>query len=432
MSQRTALGAQVDGMLKAYARTLQKTMEQARTMDQVVDEPAVRILADTPDKAVVWAIALGLRDEVAAVLTRTLEDRRAGMSTAQSAFYPLWFGATAATSGFGDVDGMRARTVSDGGGLFSGSAVPDFNGMFSALDSIGTTPASKAAPDRAAGASVEGAAPAEAAPAAASELRARVRPMQRRDRRPGGGERRFDRPRDPDRRFPDRPPRTDRPPRDADRAPGSFGPPPRYGQQRPSYPPRPSEDAGMSIRLDPRRVGILKRLAAEEGVRPGELAVRWLEERLDAVRVGAPSSAPAAASNAALAELSSRLDELSRRVDRLAAAAAAPAAASAPSPPAPTAAASPRPGRPKPKRTRGAKTAGGARPPLHEEIRAVLSERGPQTASELASAIVERGRYQPPRSGKAIDAAMINGRVSNPTYRGRFTRSGGRIGLAEG
>jgi hypothetical protein len=142
MSQRTALGAQVDGMLKAYARTLQKTMEQARTMDQVVDEPAVRILADTPDKAVVWAIALGLRDEVAAVLTRTLEDRRAGMSTAQSAFYPLWFGATAATSGFGDVDGMRARTVSDGGGLFSGSAVPDFNGMFSALDSIGASSSS--------------------------------------------------------------------------------------------------------------------------------------------------------------------------------------------------------------------------------------------------------------------------------------------------
>ncbi|MDP9243513.1 MAG: DUF2207 domain-containing protein, partial [Chloroflexota bacterium] len=99
MSQRTALGAQVDGMLKAYARTLQKTMEQARTMDQVVDEPAVRILADTPDKAVVWAIALGLRDELAAVLTRTLEDRRAGASTANAAFYPYWLGSTAASSG---------------------------------------------------------------------------------------------------------------------------------------------------------------------------------------------------------------------------------------------------------------------------------------------------------------------------------------------
>ena len=146
MSQRTPLGAQVDGMLKAYARTLQKTMEQARSMDQVVDEPAVRILADTPDKAVVWGIALGLRDEVAAVLTRTLEDRRAGVSSAQSAFYPYWFGATGAGSGFGDggmASQMGAGTVSEGGGgLFSGSAVPDFNGMFAALDSIGTTPSS--------------------------------------------------------------------------------------------------------------------------------------------------------------------------------------------------------------------------------------------------------------------------------------------------
>jgi hypothetical protein len=182
----------------------------------------------------------------------------------------------------------------------------------------------------------------------------------------------------------------------------------------------------MSIRLDPRRVGILKRLAAEEGVRPGELAVRWLEERLDAVRVGEPSPGPAAASSSALAEISARLDELSRRVDGLAARPAAQLAASTP------AAASRAPRRRTAKRRRASGKTSASRVPLHAEIMAVLTERGPQTAAELASAIVERGRYQPPRSGKAIDAAMVNGRVSNPTYRGRFTRSGGRIGLAEG
>jgi hypothetical protein len=181
----------------------------------------------------------------------------------------------------------------------------------------------------------------------------------------------------------------------------------------------------MSIRLDPRRVGILKRLAAEEGVRPGELAVRWLEERLDSVRVGTPGPGPAAPPNAALAELIARMDELSLRVDRLAAAPAAP------SPAATATAPSPRPGARKARRTKRPKSAG-PRAPLHAEIIAVLGERGPQTAAELANAIVERGRYQPPRSGKPIDAAMVNGRVSNPTYRGRFTRSGGRIGLAEG
>ena len=182
----------------------------------------------------------------------------------------------------------------------------------------------------------------------------------------------------------------------------------------------------MSIRLDPRRVGILKRLAAEEGVRPVELAVRWLEERLDAVRVGEPSPGPAAASSSALAEIRARLDELSRRVDSLAARPAAPQASSTP------AASSRAPRRPAAKRRTASRKPAGPRAPLHAEIIAVLAERGPQTAGELASAIVERGHYQPPRSGKGIDAAMVNGRVSNPTYRGRFTRSGGRIGLAEG
>jgi hypothetical protein len=62
---------------------------------------------------------------------------------------------------------------------------------------------------------------------------------------------------------------------------------------------------------------------------------------------------------------------------------------------------------------------------------AVLSERGPLTAGELAAAIGERGRYTPPRSGKLLDAAMVSQRVSNPTYRSRFVRDAGRIGLAE-
>jgi hypothetical protein len=62
---------------------------------------------------------------------------------------------------------------------------------------------------------------------------------------------------------------------------------------------------------------------------------------------------------------------------------------------------------------------------------AVIGERGPLSAADLAQAIAERGRYLPPRSGKPLDAAMVSQRVSNPTYRSRFTRSEGRIGLAE-
>jgi hypothetical protein len=76
-------------------------------------------------------------------------------------------------------------------------------------------------------------------------------------------------------------------------------------------------------------------------------------------------------------------------------------------------------------------TPSGEKVALHDEMIAVLRERGPLTAAELAAAVLERGRYAPPRSTKPLDAAMVSQRVSNPTYRSRFTRAEGRIGLAE-
>jgi uncharacterized membrane protein YgcG len=137
MSQRTPQGAYVDSMLKAYRRTLSKTLDQARTMNEVVAEPTVRVLADTPDKAVVWGIALGLHKEVAEVLRRGLEGLRPG-ETATSAYYPLWLGSSPGSSSSG---GSLAGS-GDGAGLFSGSGTPDVGGMFSALGSIGSSPPS--------------------------------------------------------------------------------------------------------------------------------------------------------------------------------------------------------------------------------------------------------------------------------------------------
>ncbi len=120
MSQRTKEGAYVDAMLKAYRRTLQKTLEQARDMNQVVQDPQIRTLADTPDKAVVWGIALGLHQEVAQVLERSLADMREGVAGA-GGYYPTWLGSGDSSSlssggGFGSGGG--------GGGLFSGSGTP--------------------------------------------------------------------------------------------------------------------------------------------------------------------------------------------------------------------------------------------------------------------------------------------------------------------
>ena len=72
----------------------------------------------------------------------------------------------------------------------------------------------------------------------------------------------------------------------------------------------------MSIRLDPRRLAALKLLAAEAGVRPGEMVTQWVEERLDAARRGEAAAAPAT-DGKAIAALSARIDELARRLDAL-------------------------------------------------------------------------------------------------------------------
>ena len=135
MSQRTKNGAYVDAMLKAYRRTLQKTLEQARSMEQVVADPTVKILADTPDKAVVWGFALGLHAEVAEVLRRNLEDASADPSHGRHRLLPALAGQLAVHA---LSRGGRWRS----GSIFSGSGMPDIGGMFSAIGSIGSSPPS--------------------------------------------------------------------------------------------------------------------------------------------------------------------------------------------------------------------------------------------------------------------------------------------------
>ncbi len=194
----------------------------------------------------------------------------------------------------------------------------------------------------------------------------------------------------------------------------------------------------MSIRLDPRRLAALKLLASESGVRPGELVTTWLEERIDAARAG---EAPRVAPRGALAELEARLDAMARRLEALEAASGTKpagssadredAAASAAAKPAGAKQASKPAAR---KRTSAATIAasnrGEPRVALHDEIIAIITERGPMTAADVAAAVVDRARYTPPRSAHPIDASIINSRVSNPVYRDRFVRREGRISLA--
>ncbi|MEA2578096.1 MAG: uncharacterized protein QOD78_1684, partial [Chloroflexota bacterium] len=135
MPSVTMPGAMIRAMLAAYRRTLQKTMDQARSMEQVVKESGLDWL-ETPDQAVVWGTALGLQGEIEQVLARSLEDVRAQPSMASMVYFPAWYQTSNGTSF------AAGAAAGSGGSIFSGSPVPDVGGMMSALGTIGNSPSS--------------------------------------------------------------------------------------------------------------------------------------------------------------------------------------------------------------------------------------------------------------------------------------------------
>ncbi|MFH1475369.1 MAG: TPM domain-containing protein [Chloroflexota bacterium] len=132
MPARTLSGATVKAMLAAYRRTLQATLSGARSMDQVVAEPRLAWL-ETPDRAVVWSVALGLQSQAEEVLKRSMQDLRAGRTA--SAYLPLWYGPSGGSGG----EGGWGRVAP---GVMSSSPIPNLGGMFAALGTIGNTPSS--------------------------------------------------------------------------------------------------------------------------------------------------------------------------------------------------------------------------------------------------------------------------------------------------
>lgn len=132
----TMPGAMIRAMLAAYRRTLQKTMAQARSMQEVVDQAGLSWL-DTPDQAVVWGTALGLQSDIEGVLSRSLEDVQAGRATGTVPYFPFWYQTSAGQPFLGAAGGGGS-----GASLFSDSGIPDIGGMMSALGTIGNSPAS--------------------------------------------------------------------------------------------------------------------------------------------------------------------------------------------------------------------------------------------------------------------------------------------------
>lgn len=137
MPARTVAGAMLRAMLFAYRRTLAKTMESARSMDEVVASAGLGWL-ETPDAAVVWGVALGLDREVETVLERSVDDLRAGRTT--TAYVPSWY-TSGATGGAG-VGSGAGRTAGLPSGLASSSPIPNVGGMLAVLGTIGNAPSS--------------------------------------------------------------------------------------------------------------------------------------------------------------------------------------------------------------------------------------------------------------------------------------------------
>ena len=130
MPARTMTGAIIRAMLAAYRRTLEKTMAQARSMTQVVEEAQLPWL-DTPDQAASGRSLSGSSGTSSGSSIGASRTWPAVGSVPRGAWLPGWGGATGTAAG---------GAGSGGGSLFSGSATPEFNGMFAAIGSVGAPP----------------------------------------------------------------------------------------------------------------------------------------------------------------------------------------------------------------------------------------------------------------------------------------------------
>ena len=140
MPARTLAGAMIRAMLAAYRRTLEKTIALSRALDAAVEEAHLPWL-EAPDQLLVWGTALGLQDELDALLARALEDINSGAAPEGSTYLPAWYSATALASagsgGSGSGSGSGGGLTSPVSGLMSATAIPNFGAMFAVLGTIG-------------------------------------------------------------------------------------------------------------------------------------------------------------------------------------------------------------------------------------------------------------------------------------------------------
>jgi hypothetical protein len=127
MTARTPAGARTRAQLAAYRRTLEMTFGQARSMDEVVASKRLAWI-ETPDQALVWGVALGLRHDIEGLLARTADLLEQGQGS-RVTFVPAWYSSAPAggTTAAGET-GPRTAPAS----------VAEAGAMFTALEAIGS------------------------------------------------------------------------------------------------------------------------------------------------------------------------------------------------------------------------------------------------------------------------------------------------------
>jgi uncharacterized membrane protein len=97
-------------------------MAQAQTIDQAVQRTTSRLpWITTPDELTVWAVALGLKNEVDKLIKETFAERRDG------AWVPLWYVGSGGFGSIGNVTNMLSSITttsasSSGSGYGGGSS----------------------------------------------------------------------------------------------------------------------------------------------------------------------------------------------------------------------------------------------------------------------------------------------------------------------
>jgi len=127
MTARTHEGGRMKAQLAAYRRTLEMTFGEARSMDEVVASKRLAWL-ETPDQALVWGMALGLRQDIEGLLARTADLLEKGQGS-RATFVPAWYSSAPA-------GGVKA--AGEAGSRTTPVSVAEPGVMFAAIQAIGS------------------------------------------------------------------------------------------------------------------------------------------------------------------------------------------------------------------------------------------------------------------------------------------------------